>query len=121
MLKYKLKFFHFFLFFLIFVLHQYLYLDFFPNENNKLGHDFEYFLPNFILLLGFIHVIITPLREVFKIEPLLMIPYYLTGVLIGIFIYRKSNTVKDYEYRRSKIMKKMKKTSLPFIMNLDIF
>ena len=63
-----------------------------------------------ILLLGFIHVIITPLREVFKIEPLLMIPYYLTGVLIGIFIYRKSNTVKDYEYRRSKIMKKMKKT-----------
>ena len=63
-----------------------------------------------ILLLGFIHVIITPLREVFKIEPLLMIPYYLTGVLIGIFIYRKSNTVKDYEYRRSKVMKKMKKT-----------
>ncbi|MFL2882109.1 MAG: hypothetical protein ACJ0CN_02910 [Candidatus Poseidoniaceae archaeon] len=63
-----------------------------------------------ILLLGFLHVIITPLREVFKIEPLLMIPYYLTGVLIGIFIYRKSNTVKDYEYRRSKVMKKMKKT-----------
>lgn len=48
MLKYKLKFFHLFLFFLIFVFHQYLYLDFFPNENNKLGHDFEYFLPNFI-------------------------------------------------------------------------
>ena len=48
MLKYKLKFFHLFLFFFIFVLHQYLYLDFFPNENSKLGHDFEYFLPNFI-------------------------------------------------------------------------
>lgn len=63
-----------------------------------------------ILLLGFFHVIITPLRDVFKIEPLLMIPYYLTGVLIGIFIYRKSNTVKDYEYRRSKVMRQMKKT-----------
>ena len=63
-----------------------------------------------ILLLGFFHVIITPLRDVFKIEPLLMMPYYLTGVLIGIFIYRKSNTVKDYEYRRSKVMKQMKKT-----------
>ena len=66
------------------------------------------FLP--ILLLGFLHVIITPLRDVFKIEPLLMVPYYLVGTLVGIFIYRKSNTVKDYEYRRSKVMKKMKKT-----------
>ena len=63
-----------------------------------------------ILLLGFLHVIITPLQEVFKIEPLLMIPYYLTGVLIGIFIYRRSNRVMDYEYRRSKVMKGMKKT-----------
>ena len=63
-----------------------------------------------ILLLGFLHVIITPLREVFKIEPLLMVPYYLTGVLVGIFIYRRSNRVMDYEYRRSKVMKGMKKT-----------
>ena len=61
-----------------------------------------------VLLLVFIHVIVTPLRDIFSIEPMLMIPYYLTGVLIGIFIYRKSNTVKDFEYRRSKVMKKMK-------------
>ncbi|MEC8249723.1 MAG: zinc ribbon domain-containing protein [Candidatus Thermoplasmatota archaeon] len=61
-----------------------------------------------VLLLGFTHVVVTPLREVFSIEPMLMIPYYLVGILIGIFIYRKSNTVKDYEYRRSKVMKNMK-------------
>jgi hypothetical protein len=61
-----------------------------------------------LLLLGFVHVIVTPLRDVFSIEPLLMIPYYLFGLLIGILIYRKSNTVRDYEYRRSKVMKQMK-------------
>ena len=61
-----------------------------------------------VLLLGFTHVVVTPLREVFSIEPMLMIPYYLFGILIGIFIFRKSNTVKDYEYRRSKVMKNMK-------------
>ena len=61
-----------------------------------------------VLLLGFVHVIVTPLREVFSIEPLLMIPYYLFGLLVGVLIYRKSNTVRDYEYRRSKVMKQMK-------------
>ena len=61
-----------------------------------------------VLLLGFIHVVVTPLREIFSIEPLLMVPYYLFGLLIGVYIYRRSNTIKDYEYRRSKVMKKMK-------------
>ena len=61
-----------------------------------------------LLLLGFVHVIVTPLRDVFSIEPLLMIPYYLFGLLVGVIIYRKSNTVRDYEYRRSKVMKQMK-------------
>ena len=48
-----------------------------------------------IMLMGFVHVIVTPLREVFSIEPLLMIPYYLFGIFLGIIIYRKSSTVKD--------------------------
>ncbi len=61
-----------------------------------------------VLLLGFIHVFVTPLRDVFDIEPLLMIPYYLLGVFVGVIIYRRSNVVRDYEYRRSKVMKKMK-------------
>tara|TARA_B100001540_G_scaffold204458_1_gene180132 strand:- start:1541 stop:2500 length:960 start_codon:yes stop_codon:yes gene_type:complete len=61
-----------------------------------------------IMLMGFVHVIVTPLRDVFSIEPLLMIPYYLFGIFLGIIIYRKSSTVKDFEYQRSKVMKKMK-------------
>ena len=61
-----------------------------------------------IMLMGFVHVIVTPLRDVFSIEPLLMVPYYLFGIFLGIIIYRKSSTVKDFEYRRSKVMKKMK-------------
>ena len=61
-----------------------------------------------VLLLGFIHVFVTPLRDIFDIEPLLMIPYYLFGVFVGVIIYRRSNVVRDYEYRRSTVMKKMK-------------
>ena len=61
-----------------------------------------------VLLLGFIHVFVTPLRDIFDIEPLLIIPYYLFGVFVGVIIYRRSNVVRDYEYRRSKVMKKMK-------------
>ena len=61
-----------------------------------------------VLLLVFIHVVVTPLRDIFNVEPLLMIPYYLFGLLIGVIIYRRSNVVKDFEYRRSKVMKKMK-------------
>ena len=48
MIKNKLNIIYFILFFFIFFIHQYIFLDFFPNKNNKLGHDFEYFLPNFI-------------------------------------------------------------------------
>ena len=65
------------------------------------------FLPSVLLI--FIHVFVTPLREIFKIEPLLMIPYYLVGIGIGYLIYRKSFVVRDYEYRRTKVMTKMKK------------
>ena len=75
--------------------------------NNSLSSRSVAFLP--LVLLAFIHVFVTPLREVFKIEPLLMIPYYGVGCGIGFFIYRKSFLVKDYEYRRTKVMKKMKK------------
>ena len=48
MFKNKLNLFHLFLFFFIFLLHQIIFLDYFPNQNNKLGHDFEQFLPNFV-------------------------------------------------------------------------
>jgi len=75
--------------------------------NDSLSSRSVAFLP--LVLLAFIHVFVTPLREIFKIEPLLMIPYYAAGIASGYFIYRKAFLVKDYEYRRSKVMKKMKK------------
>ncbi len=62
-----------------------------------------------LLIMIFIHVFVTPLREIFSIEPLFLIPWYGFGILIGIVIYRKTFVVKDYEFRRSKVMKKMKK------------
>ena len=62
-----------------------------------------------LLIMIFIHVFVTPLREIFSIEPLFLIPWYGFGILIGILIYRKTFVVKDYEYRRSNVMKKMKK------------
>lgn len=48
MLNNKYNLLHLFIFFFIFFLHQYIFLNFFPNQNNRLGHDFEYFLPNFV-------------------------------------------------------------------------
>ena len=62
-----------------------------------------------VLIMIFIHVFVTPLREIFSIEPLFLVPWYGFGILIGIIIYRKTFVVKDYEYRRSNVMKKMKK------------
>ena len=44
----KKKIFNYSLFILIFLIHQYIFLNFFPNNNGFLGHDYEYFLPNFI-------------------------------------------------------------------------
>lgn len=75
--------------------------------NDSLSSRSVAFLP--LVLLIFIQVFVTPLREIFKIEPLLMVPYYGIGIAIGYLIYRKSFLIKDYEYRRSKVMNKMKK------------
>ena len=61
-----------------------------------------------LLIFIFVHVIVTPLREIYSIEPLLMIPHYGLAIIIGVVIYRKSRVVKDYEFQRSKVMKKMK-------------
>ena len=44
----KKKIFNYSLFILIFLIHQYIFLNFFPNNNGFLGHDYEYFLPNFM-------------------------------------------------------------------------
>ena len=38
----------YFLLFIILFIHQIIFLKFFPNNLNLLGHDYEYFIPNFI-------------------------------------------------------------------------
>jgi len=36
------------LFLLIFIFHQYIYQQFFPNSNGLVGHDYKQFIPNFM-------------------------------------------------------------------------
>jgi len=42
------KIYYLFLLCLVFLIHQYIFLKFIPNNGDLLGHDFEYFLPNFL-------------------------------------------------------------------------
>ena len=42
------KIYYFILLCLVFLIHQYIFLKFIPNDGGLLGHDFEYFLPNFL-------------------------------------------------------------------------
>ena len=37
-----------FLLLIIFIIHQYIFQNFFPNSKGLLGHDYEYFIPTFI-------------------------------------------------------------------------
>ena len=37
-----------FLLLFIFIIHQYIFQNFFPNSKGLLGHDYEYFIPSFI-------------------------------------------------------------------------
>ena len=37
-----------FLLLFIFIIHQYIFQNFFPNSKDFLGHDYEYFMPSFI-------------------------------------------------------------------------
>ena len=37
-----------FLLLIIFIIHQYIFQNFFPNSKGLLGHDYEYFMPTFI-------------------------------------------------------------------------
>lgn len=48
MLLNKKKISKFVLFFIIFFVHQFIFQKFFPNNKELLGHDYEYFLPNFM-------------------------------------------------------------------------
>ena len=60
------------------------------------------------IILAVVHLRVTPLNEMFAIEPLLMYVWYAIGVIIGIIMWRKTRIVKDHEFRRSVVMKGMK-------------
>ena len=60
------------------------------------------------IILAFVHITVTPLKEMFVIEPLLMYAWYLVGAIIGIIMWRKTRIVKDHEFRRAVVMKGMK-------------
>jgi hypothetical protein len=62
-----------------------------------------------LLVMGLIHVTVTPLREMFEVEPFLMYFFYAGALGVGVFLWRRSSEVKDHEYHRSKVMKQMKK------------
>jgi hypothetical protein len=60
------------------------------------------------IILAFVHITVTPLKEMFAIEPLLMYAWYIIGAIIGIIMWRKTRIVKDHEFRRAVVMKGMK-------------
>ena len=62
-----------------------------------------------LLLMALIHMTVTPLRDMFKIEPALMYGWYAIALALGLVLWRKSSQVKDHEYHRSQVMKQMKK------------
>ena len=61
------------------------------------------------LLMGAVHLTVTPLRQIFDLEPLIMYAWYGIAVVLGIVLFRKTRTVRDFEYHRSRSMKSMKK------------
>ena len=62
-----------------------------------------------LLLMGVTHFTVTPLKEMFEVEPILMYGWYGSSIVLGILLFRKTRTVRDYEFHRSKSMKAMKK------------
>ena len=62
-----------------------------------------------LLLMGVTHFTVTPLKKMFEVEPNLMYGWYGIGLVIGVVLFRKTRTVRDHEFHRSKAMKSMKK------------
>ena len=60
------------------------------------------------IILAVVHISVTPLKEMFVIEPLLMYAWYIVGAIIGIIMWRKMRIIKDHEFRRAVVMKGMK-------------
>ena len=61
-----------------------------------------------LLVMGASHFSLPPLQQMFELEPRLMYGWYLTALVIGVVVYRRSGVVKDFEYNRAKAMRKIK-------------
>lgn len=61
-----------------------------------------------IIVMGTLHLVITPLGELLAISWLYATIWYVISIGIGILLLRRARRTKDHEYRRSEIMKKMK-------------
>ena len=55
---------------------------------------------------GCVSLLLPPLQQMFELEPRLMYGWYLTALVIGVVVYRRSGVVKDFEYNRAKAMRK---------------
>lgn len=61
-----------------------------------------------LLVMGTLHVIVTPLADILSISWVYTTVWYGSGLLIGYMLMRRTRVTKDHEFRRSEIMKKMK-------------
>ncbi len=61
-----------------------------------------------ILIMGSLHIIVTPLSDILALSWIYTVIWYAIGVFIGYILLRRTRVTKDHEYRRSEIMKKMK-------------
>ena len=61
-----------------------------------------------ILIMGSLHIIVTPLSDILALSWIYTVIWYALGVFIGYTLLRRTRVTKDHEYRRSEIMKKMK-------------
>ncbi|MDE0857312.1 MAG: zinc ribbon domain-containing protein [Candidatus Poseidoniaceae archaeon] len=62
-----------------------------------------------LLLMALVHLTVTPLREMFKVESTLMYAWYAIALTLAVILWRKSSMVRDHEFHRSQVMKRMKK------------
>ena len=60
------------------------------------------------IILTFTHITVTPLKEMFAVEPKLKYAWYSMGIIIGIIMWKRTRIVKDHEFHRAEIMKGMK-------------
>lgn len=61
-----------------------------------------------LLVMGALHVIVTPLGEMLSISWTYTAVWYGFGLIVGYMLMRRTRVTKDHEFRRSEIMKKMK-------------